>query len=205
MDHPLDSLLLHLAKAWRTEGTSAALATADLFEEAVSGQHRKHAAHAKDQEIRESLAYLATPEAELALSAHSFIPWSYSAVLDPAYDPLGSLFAAASLIGPAVQIKSDHYRAGLFLQFPNRDYPLHSHAADESYIILAGSGTWVAGDTKTTQPPGTLIHHPSDLPHALLTTTEPVLAAWRWSGNIDPATYRLNNQPRTSGVKYIGN
>ena len=191
MTHPFDRLLANLAERIRAEDRAEARDTARLYAAAIGQDHKRANPHVHDTRIRDCLKALATPESETVLAAQPYIPWTFSAVLDPSFDRLGSLFAAASLIGPGFGIAAENLRAGLFLQFSDQDYPLHNHSADETYHVLAGTGTWQAGETRTQHAPGQIIHHPSMLPHALRTNTEPVLAAWRWSGNIDPSTYRL--------------
>lgn len=206
MTHPFDQLLDALAETLSREPRNAARATAALYRKAIGKAHKPVPPHHRDRDIKESLDLLASPLSDLVRAAHDFIPWTNSAVLDEAYDALGGLFAAASLIGPEYPISSDHYRAGLFLQFPHAQYPFHEHKADESYFVLAGRGEWFASGTGRDQVPGAIIHHPSRMRHALVTHEEPVLAAWRWSGNIDPTSYRLlNSADSTSGVRYIGN
>ena len=46
------------------------------------------------------------------------------------------------LIGPDGVLHCDRFRFGTFLIGPDTVYPLHSHAAHETYIILSGESRW---------------------------------------------------------------
>jgi len=78
------------------------------------------------------------------------------------------------------------------VQRSNAFYPPHAHAAEETYAMLAGNADWQI-DLADWQhfEPGDLIHHPSEAPHATRTSALPILAAWRWSGDISTASYRM--------------
>lgn len=66
------------------------------------------------------------------------------------------------------------------------------NAAEETFIMLGGSGYW---QTEDTQPDlcktGDIIHYPSYIPHVSVTKDEPFIAAWRWTGDIGYDQYTL--------------
>lgn len=69
----------------------------------------------------------------------------------------------------------------------NINYPRHSHAAEELYLVLAGKFWWEAPDDDESPAwlqAGQLIHHPPHRAHALTAGDEPalLLAVWRGSG-----------------------
>ena len=60
-------------------------------------------------------------------------------------------------------------------------YPHHRHEAEEIYVPLSGTAAWQRGDAIWREhPPGTLIHHLSEEPHAMRTGEEPLLALYLW-------------------------
>lgn len=72
---------------------------------------------------------------------------------------------------------------GLLLLGPDTHYPDHRHIAEEIYIPLTGGSEWRAGDEPfRTRAAGEVIHHPSNLLHAMRTGERPLLAAYLWRG-----------------------
>jgi quercetin dioxygenase-like cupin family protein len=64
---------------------------------------------------------------------------------------------------------------------PATVYPRHRHEAEEIYLPLSGTASWQQGDeTWRERPPGTLIHHAGDEPHAMRTGDGPLLALYLW-------------------------
>ncbi len=119
------------------------------------------------------------------------IPWS-----DAAFDmpgPLAGRYAFVEIAGPAGFASSDDLRFGLYLQMRETDYPAHSHAAEELYLILSGTAKWRKADGAfAPRAPGTLIHHRPDESHAMETAAEPLLAMWLWIGDLDRSSYRFD-------------
>ena len=75
---------------------------------------------------------------------------------------------------------------------PGADYPLHAHEAEELYLPVAGTALWRRGeDAFVARLPGTPIHHPSFMPHAMRTEAEPMLALYLWRGGDLAAASRL--------------
>ena len=74
----------------------------------------------------------------------------------------------------------------------NLKYPMHSHAPEELYLVLAGEVWWEAeGDPKASVwcKAGDVIHHPPHRRHALTAGDTPalLLALWRGGGFEKPA------------------
>jgi quercetin dioxygenase-like cupin family protein len=70
---------------------------------------------------------------------------------------------------------------GVVVLGPRTLYPPHRHEAEEIYLPLRGTAVWQQGDAVWREhPPGTLIHHLSEEPHAMRTGDEPLLAMYLW-------------------------
>ena len=92
---------------------------------------------------------------------------------------------AVEVIGPDGMIKHPDIRVGVYVQDPNFDYPARKHAAEETYIMIAGEGFWSVNHERPRQKQvGEVIHHPSMIAHQNLTRDIPMVAFWRWSGDI---------------------
>lgn len=89
----------------------------------------------------------------------------------------------AELIGRNGPVASDSLACGVLLLGPDTLYPRHSHEAEEIYLPLAGAAWWQRGvEPWQRRPPGTPIHHPSGVPHAMRTEAHALLALYLWRG-----------------------
>tara|TARA_B100001094_G_scaffold127521_1_gene123476 strand:- start:196 stop:780 length:585 start_codon:yes stop_codon:yes gene_type:complete len=105
---------------------------------------------------------------------------------------LSQKICVTELIGPSGIFKNTETRIGLLLQSPDVHYPRHWHSAEELYLVIAGTATWsVENGVDTPRPPGNFIHHKSGQVHTMNTTTEPLLALWGWTGDIDGTSYSI--------------
>ena len=78
-------------------------------------------------------------------------------------------------------IACDGIACGFLILGPATHYPRHRHEAEEIYLPLSGTAAWQQGDAIwREQPPGTLIHHVSNEPHAMRTGAGPLLALYLW-------------------------
>jgi hypothetical protein len=92
-------------------------------------------------------------------------------------------YAWTELIGERGPVSSSTLACGLLLLGPGTVYPRHRHGAEEIYVAVSGTASWQQGDgVWRPRPPGTLIHHACDEPHAMSVGAEPLLAAYLWSG-----------------------
>jgi hypothetical protein len=97
------------------------------------------------------------------------------------------------LVGPEGLVFDESCRVGLFAQGANLAYPERTHAAEELFVMLAGSAMWrQSGNRGTLRGPGSRIHHASFEPHSSTTSGEPLVAVWVWAGDIDFQTYTLH-------------
>jgi Dimethlysulfonioproprionate lyase len=87
------------------------------------------------------------------------------------------------LIGLRGPLPSDRIACGFLLLGPEIEYPAHAHEAEELYLPLAGEVLWMRGGADfAPRAAGTLIEHPSWMPHAMRTLAQPMLALYLWRG-----------------------
>jgi hypothetical protein len=78
---------------------------------------------------------------------------------------------------------NDKVAGGLLILGPNIVYPDHHHIAEEIYIPLTGGTEWRMGEGSFhTRAAGEVIHHASNVSHAMRTGTEPLMALYLWRG-----------------------
>jgi len=61
---------------------------------------------------------------------------------------------------------------------------------------LQGQAEWTVGDVTENYGPNEIVHHTPYMPHAFRTLDAPLLAFWRWSGNIAVGTYNMLGDPK---------
>lgn len=90
----------------------------------------------------------------------------------------------AGLHGP---VPSEHVAAGFLMLGPATSYPRHRHEAQEIYVPLSGTAAWQNGSGEwRDEAPGAVIIHERNEPHAMRTSSGPILALYLWrSENLD--------------------
>jgi len=93
----------------------------------------------------------------------------------------------SEIFGGNGPLASERIACGFLILGPATHYPRHRHEAEEMYLPLSGTAAWQQGDAIwRDRPPGTLIYHAGDEPHAMRTGTQPLLALYVWRGaNLD--------------------
>jgi hypothetical protein len=87
------------------------------------------------------------------------------------------------VFGTRGHFSNDQIAGGLLILSPNIVYPDHHHLAEEIYIPLTGGTEWRQGEGGfVLRAAGEVIHHPSDVTHAMRTGVEPLLALYLWRG-----------------------
>ena len=191
-----DDLLAALSNIYRAEGREAADRTAQaLVTTPAPEAFLPQEPCVLDAMMRDLLATSDHPAARAILAAQALIPWGTNPVADRMSDEAAAICAVTTLMGPDGPIPAPDLRLGLFYQRPDSYYALHSHDADETYVILAGRAFWTAGEDRRIRRPGDYIHHPSLMPHAFRTGPEGVLALWRWSGDVNTHSYAFLPDP----------
>jgi mannose-6-phosphate isomerase-like protein (cupin superfamily) len=85
------------------------------------------------------------------------------------------------LIGGRGPVASERLACGFLLLGPETEYPDHHHQAEEVYIVLSGTAAWRRGaEDWQARPPGEIIFHGANVPHAMRTGPEPLLALYMW-------------------------
>ncbi|MDH6232682.1 hypothetical protein M2281_003281 [Mesorhizobium soli] len=87
------------------------------------------------------------------------------------------------VFGTRGHFANDQMAGGLLILGPNIVYPDHHHVAEEIYIPLTGGTEWRKGESGfVPRAAGEVIHHPSNVNHAMRTGAEPLLALYLWRG-----------------------
>jgi hypothetical protein len=87
------------------------------------------------------------------------------------------------LIGTRGHFADDTIACGFLVLGPDIHYPDHHHEAEEIYIPLTAGALWRKGEGGfTPRKAGEVIHHPSNVNHAMKTGDEPLLALYLWRG-----------------------
>lgn len=105
------------------------------------------------------------------------------------------------IVGPDGIAACDECRAGALFQSAGYFYPWHRHAAEEFYVPVSGTATWMAEGREPAAVASMkeLIHHHSWQPHAVRTDDEPLLALWLWTGDLSIGQYELCSPPDMRG------
>ena len=192
--NPLSPLMIALAGLYAAENrpggyetARALLQTADI--EADLPHHPEGPIH---DQLMAALAGDAHPLAPLIRAAEPYLRWEFSSLGGRIRDDIARGMMQAEIIGPGAIFEHASVNVGLFVQGANLDYVTRRHAAEETFIVLGGGALWQRGD----EPQhfggvGAVIHHPSMMPHTDCTRESPLLAAWRWTGDISVEGYTL--------------
>lgn len=123
------------------------------------------------------------PLVEQLVAAAPVLAWRQTYDARTAPPAFLARYGWTELIGPHGSCAADTLRLGFLLLGPDALYPPHTHAAEELYLILAGTADWRRDQEPWCPvPPGGTIHHPPNMSHAMRTTAEPLLALYLWWG-----------------------
>jgi hypothetical protein len=87
------------------------------------------------------------------------------------------------LFGTRGHFVNGEIAGGFLILGPRLHYPDHHHAAEEVYVPLVGGTAWRKSEGPyVDRPAGAVIHHPSNVDHAMRTGEEPLLALYLWRG-----------------------
>ena len=87
------------------------------------------------------------------------------------------------VFGTRGHFSSDTVAGGFLVLGPGIEYPDHHHVAEELYIPLTGGTQWRMGEQSwRRRAAGEVIHHASNVSHAMRTGDEPLLAFYLWRG-----------------------
>jgi mannose-6-phosphate isomerase-like protein (cupin superfamily) len=138
--------------------------------------------------------------AEVAVAAAPGLCWRQTYDGPNVAETFLDRYGWAELLGPYGLFTSDRTRLGFLLLGTDTLYPAHAHAAEELYLVLAGTADWQKGaEPWQPMPPGTAIHHTPHQPHAMRTTAEPLLAMYLWWGADLAVHARMFSPDRQTG------
>ncbi|MCZ8547607.1 dimethylsulfoniopropionate lyase [Mesorhizobium qingshengii] len=87
------------------------------------------------------------------------------------------------VFGTRGHFANDEVAAGLLILGSDIVYPDHHHVAEEIYIPLTGGTEWRMGEGGfRMRAAGEVIHHASNVSHAMRTAEQPLLALYIWRG-----------------------
>lgn len=87
------------------------------------------------------------------------------------------------VFGTRGHFASDSVAGGVLLLGPGLIYPDHHHVAEEIYIPLTSGAEWRMGDGSfRVRAAGEVVHHASNVSHAMRTGSDPLLALYLWRG-----------------------
>ncbi|WP_315923458.1 dimethylsulfonioproprionate lyase family protein [Mesorhizobium sp. SP-1A] len=87
------------------------------------------------------------------------------------------------VFGTRGHFANDSIACGVLLLGPGLLYPDYHHEAEEIYVPLTGETEWRMGDEPfRRRMAGEVVHHASNVDHAMRTGTEPLLALYLWRG-----------------------
>jgi mannose-6-phosphate isomerase-like protein (cupin superfamily) len=131
---------------------------------------------------------MAGPEAPIARGLARLarrLRWTYGYPPDPRWPGLERRIAFTEVLGAAAIWPSERMLLGFTLIAPHTKYPAHAHPAIELYLVVAGAAEWQLGHAPAAiRPPGSVIVHPTNAPHAMTTGPEPLLALFTWRGDL---------------------
>ncbi len=88
-------------------------------------------------------------------------------------------YGFAEVIGKHGPFVSDRVRAGIGVWGPHIDYPPHRHAAEEVYVVVAGSAEFDLGEP-VVRHAGEAVYVPPMLTHGFRTKGQPLAVFYIW-------------------------
>ncbi|HUS53552.1 MAG TPA: dimethylsulfonioproprionate lyase family protein [Thermohalobaculum sp.] len=132
---------------------------------------------------RAGAAPAATVLIDALIAAAPKLHWWQSYVATDFSDTFLTRYGFVELLGTRGQFVCDGVAIGITMLGSNIEYPAHHHVAEELYIPISGTADWMRDNGPyTLRLPGAVIHHPSQMHHAMRTNTEPLLALYIWRG-----------------------
>lgn len=193
--HPLAELLEDLAVLFAKEGREGGDAASEALLQAAKNVDPLLADRPNpyEAELRAGLSLTPEPIVGKILAAMPYIRWGASDLRDGRIpDDLAENMPMCELVGPDGMFHHDTVRTGLWLQTPDMIYGPRAHAAEETFLLLAGEALWSVNEEHSApQGAGKIVHHPSYIQHTSITKVKSVFAAWRWSGDIGFDKYAL--------------
>ena len=186
-----DALLSELADIFSREGRDGGRQAARGLRNAIGGEYRTRLSNAAPVELLHAASNLpdAVFPADLVARCANDLDWEGEG-LDQA---ISARLFTTELVGPDGHVWQPDIRVGLLISDCNTDYPVSSHAGEETYYVLAGTAEWTLDrNPYRRRPPGSFVHHPAWVEHGRRTLAEPFLGVWRWSGDLDLSSFSVS-------------
>ncbi|WP_054308007.1 dimethylsulfonioproprionate lyase family protein [Mesorhizobium sp. 1M-11] len=133
--------------------------------------------------IREIAPAAAQPLVRLLAGNREVLRWGQTYTeKDFGHDFLDN-YGWVEVFGTRGHFANDKVAGGFLILGPEVVYPDHHHEAEEIYIPLTDGTGWRKGEGAfQVRGAGEVIHHPSNVNHAMKTGVEPLLALYLWRG-----------------------
>ncbi|MEM7428290.1 MAG: dimethylsulfonioproprionate lyase family protein [Pseudomonadota bacterium] len=190
-----NNLLSELASWFGREGRSGGGLAAEALKRADTDTYRRCRSEADPGALLDQASALpgALAPAQHVLACRALLDWTCWSG-GGLGDGVSARLFTTELVGPDGHIPADDVRVGLLVSAPHTDYPLSSHSGEETYLVISGEAEWIVGDEDyRPRPPGALVHHPAWMPHGRRTLNEPFLGAWRWSGDLNLGSFKVED------------
>lgn len=113
----------------------------------------------------------------------SCLRWGQTYAVDDFGQKFLDNYGWIELFGTRGHFVNETMAGGFLLLGPDTTYPDHRHVAEEIYIPLTGGTVWRKGDEAfSIRAADDVIHHASNVSHAMRTESEPLLALYLWRG-----------------------
>ena len=198
MDYDLDRLLLALIDAWRREQRPGGDVAVQALLSARQTEIELEIGETAPLSLLEAAAEQqgAMPLAATVLECCQCFHWQHWAEGTLDAEVSANLYTT-ELVGPDGLVYDADARIGLLVSAADTDYPVSSHSGEETYLVISGVAEWTLDDgLYRSVPPGELVHHPAWKSHGRRTLDEVFLGAWRWSGDLDLASFRVDERGR---------
>ena len=114
-------------------------------------------------------------------AATPLLTWRQTYPVEQMGKHLAQNYGWTEFVGPRGLVPGSEVSCGILLLGARTHYPSHAHEAEEIYVPLSGRAHWQQGTGAwLLRPPGALIHHARDVPHAMRTEDEPLIALYLW-------------------------
>lgn len=133
--------------------------------------------------IREIAPDTAQPLVRLLADNRQLLRWGQTYTQEDFGRDFLDNYGWVELFGMRGHFANDKVAGGFLILGPTVIYPDHHHEAEEIYIPLTDGTGWRKGDGAfQLRAAGEMIHHPSNVNHAMKTGVEPLLALYLWRG-----------------------
>lgn len=125
----------------------------------------------------------ARPLAQLLAGNRDDLRWGQTYTAEDFGQKFVDNYGWVELFGTRGHFANDKFAGGFLVLGPRIEYPDHHHVAEELYIPLTGGTEWRMGDADyRIRQADEVIHHASNVSHAMRTGGEPLLAIYLWRG-----------------------